>query len=542
MPQYLLIISAELLLRSQLTRTISGRMVLSQQIYSTGNTGGSSRPQVYLPKSGKEFLEQHILRKREAEVARTAFWSQTSQYFSSVARQSERFNQLTSQEVTKTSLEATNREADRERRRQNLLGRRNRLAALLEAESAALQAELELLPAGTEKPVSDLRAEREKMRKEREEVLRKEAELKMLQHWKINNPAFRNKERSLNSHTARQQLQLQIKEKKEKEEREKEEQAELDRRMEEAERRRVEESLRAEEERKEKLAELHRNLSAQMAELRQKEREMEVWRRTRAEQEELQRKVEDCQEETKRLEKVRENRELASFHKRQHRLKLRMKTKQVQEDLQADRQRLEEMARLTRLQDDCHGEKKRKAIAEVEWMKEVIQQQEEEERRREKELELMFAEEADKMWRKQEEVWGREEEARKKLMDSVVSSWREQCQERTAAARLVEDEETKRMKEIEADIRDLNQHILQQEARQQERRESLVAALDRQVEDSQRRNMRSCQEEQQELMRQRQEDIREENKLARNLTNISLSTQEEGGVNDFRRRKVRWHY
>ena len=76
-------------------------MVLSQQIYSTGNTGGSSRPQVYLPKSGKEFLEQHILRKREAEVARTAFWSQTSTYFSSVARQSERFHQLTSQEVTK---------------------------------------------------------------------------------------------------------------------------------------------------------------------------------------------------------------------------------------------------------------------------------------------------------------------------------------------------------------------------------------------------------------------------------------------------------
>ena len=155
--------------------------------------------------------------------------------------------------------------------------------ALFEAEKAALQDELDLLPAGTEKPVSDLRAEREKMRREREEVLRKEAELKMLQHWKINNPGFRDKERSLNSYTARQQLQVQIKEKKEKEEREKEEQAELDRRMVEAERRQVEESLRAEEERKEKLGQLHRNLSAQMAELRQKEREMEVWRRTRAE-------------------------------------------------------------------------------------------------------------------------------------------------------------------------------------------------------------------------------------------------------------------
>ena len=62
-------------------------MVLSHQIYATGN---SARPQVYLPKSGKEFLEQHILRKREAEVRRSAFWGQTSQYFSQVARQSER--------------------------------------------------------------------------------------------------------------------------------------------------------------------------------------------------------------------------------------------------------------------------------------------------------------------------------------------------------------------------------------------------------------------------------------------------------------------
>ena len=154
----------------------------------------------------------------------------------------------------------------------------------------------------------------------------------------------------------------------------------------------------------------------------------------------------------------------------------------------------------------------------------------------------MFAEEADKMWTKQAEVWGREEDARKKLMDSVVFSWREQCQERTTAARLVEDEETKRMKEIEADIRDLNQHILQQETLQRDRRESLVSALDRQVEDNHRRSRRSFQEEQEEMMRQRQEDIREENKLARNLTSLSLSAQEGAGVQDFRRRKVRWHY
>ena len=150
---------------------------------------------MYLPKSGKDFLEQHILRKREAEEARSVYWNKTSDYYSAVARQSERYNQLTSQEVTKASLEATNKETEKERRKQNLLVRRNRLKVMYEEERATLQLELDRLPAGTERPITDLRAEREKRRKEREEVLRKEAELKMLQHWKINNPAFRNKER-----------------------------------------------------------------------------------------------------------------------------------------------------------------------------------------------------------------------------------------------------------------------------------------------------------------------------------------------------------
>ena len=232
---------------------------------------------MYLPRSGKDFLEQHILRRREEEVARSAYWNKTSDYYSQMARQSERYNLLTSQEVTKASLEASSKEAERDRRKQNLLVRRNRLKVLYEEERAALQLELDSLPPGTERPIT------EKMRKEREEVLRKEAELKMLQHWKINNPGFREKERSLTSYTARQQLELQVREKKEKEERERKEQEELDKRMMEAERRKVEESLRAEEERKLNLTKLHRNLEEQMEELREREREMEVWRATKGE-------------------------------------------------------------------------------------------------------------------------------------------------------------------------------------------------------------------------------------------------------------------
>ena len=187
-------------------------MVLQHQIYATGHNRGSSRlgsgashlnkPQVYLPKSQKDFLEQHILRKREAEVKRNNYWTETSDYFSKIARQSEQYNQLTSPEVTKTSLQASHKEAEREKRKHNLLGRRQRLKALLATENEELQKELDSLPSGS-KPITDLRLEREKMRKEREEVMRKEAELKMLQHWKINNPRFCDQERSINNYTVR---------------------------------------------------------------------------------------------------------------------------------------------------------------------------------------------------------------------------------------------------------------------------------------------------------------------------------------------------
>ena len=530
-------------------------MVFQHQVYATGHSRGSSRlgsaassgghhrPQVALPRSQKEFLEQHILRKREAEVKRSAYWTQTSDYFGRLARQSERYNQLTSPEVTRTSLEASSREADTERRKQNLLGRRQRLKALLAAENEEYQAEMDRLPSGS-KPITDLRLEREKMRKEREEVMKKEAELKMLQHWKINNSQFRDQEKSINNYNVRQQLQEQIQQKKDREEQQRQEQEEISRRMVEEEQRKIQETLRAEEDRKEELAKLHKHLEQQMEDLRTRQREMEVWRRTRAEQEELQRRVEVSDRERRQLEAARAGRELATFNKRQHRLKLRSKAKQVQEDLEEDKRRLAEMEAMTRAQDDCHEERKKKAVEDVRWMQEVIRQQQEEETRREKELEMMFAEEASRMWDKQEEVWAREEEARRKLMEEVSSSWRQQMDKRTEAAKLVVDHETQRMAEIEADIRDLHHHIQDKERRQEQTRESLVAALDAQVRDKQQRRAVSWAAQEADTMARRQQEIREENQLARNLAQLSLSadTEAEAGTADYRRRKVRWYY
>merc|ERR1719350_1977605 len=109
-------------------------MVFQHQVYSTGN-----RREVYIPRSQKEYLEQHILKKREAEVKRAAYWSETSDYYSKVAQQSERYQGLTSQEVRRASLEASSKEKERERRKEGLLVRRNKLKVLYAEEKEKYQ-------------------------------------------------------------------------------------------------------------------------------------------------------------------------------------------------------------------------------------------------------------------------------------------------------------------------------------------------------------------------------------------------------------------
>merc|ERR1712051_1138479 len=60
------------------------------------------------------------------------------------------------------------------------------------------------------------------------------------------------------------------------------------------------------------------------------------------------------------------------------------------------------------------------------WLQNVIDLQKTEEIQRQKEIEMLFSEEAEKMWKKQEKVWKREEDARRHLMEDVLAGLKEQ--------------------------------------------------------------------------------------------------------------------
>ncbi len=60
----------------------------------------------------------------------------------------------------------------------------------------------------------------------------------------------------------------------------------------------------------------------------------------------------------------------------------------------------------------------------------VLVQQKEEEKRRMKELDLLFAEETEHFWERQDRIWKDERRARNKLMEDVIAGWKEQCEEK----------------------------------------------------------------------------------------------------------------
>ena len=67
---------------------------------------------------------------------------------------------------------------------------------------------------------------------------------------------------------------------------------------------------------------------------------------------------------------------------------------------------------------------------ETDFCLQVLEDQKAEEQRRSKKLDFMFSEEAESFWARQDKIWREENVARKKLMDDVVSGWKDQVREK----------------------------------------------------------------------------------------------------------------
>ncbi|NXD77141.1 TCHP protein, partial [Halcyon senegalensis] len=240
----------------------------------------------------------------------------------------------------------------------------------------------------------------------------------------------------------------------------------LERMRQEEEKRRLEEKQQAE------------TLLQQIEELKLQETEAT---KLKKEQENLlkqQWELENLEEERRQMEEHRKKKELGRFLRYQCDAQLKRRAQQIQEELEMDRQILLALLEKEEEEQRRQSARRERAVADVAWMKRVIEEQLQLEKQREAELETIFREEAKKVWEKREEEWDRERKARDRLMNEVLAGRQRQIQERMESNRRAQEESIKYREQL---IKELEE-AKELRRREKEEEEELKTARRRELE------------------------------------------------------------
>ncbi|CAN8192812.1 unnamed protein product [Coccothraustes coccothraustes] len=372
--------------------------------------------------------ERRAAERRELQERSRQQWESTSRAFARAAAACSLQARWSEPRVPPPSAAAARRDAEEAAAR--LERRRERLRRLLGEEREALAAELR------ERRRGGMRSQ--ELRNGPGECGREFAEPPLQQRWNKNNAELREAESELQRKHMREAWGDQLTQKNKEEVTKLEEKKCYENEYKTA-RGEALERTRQEEEK----PELEKTLLQQIEELKLQETKAT---KLKKEQENLlkqQWELENLEEERKQMEEHRRKKELGRFLKHQCDIQLRRRAQQVQEELETDRQILS--ALLEKEEEDQSRQRARRgrAVADVAWMKKVIEEQLQLEKEREAELETIFREEAKKMWEKREEEWEREKVARDRLMSEVLAGRQRQIQEKMELNRRAQEESIK---------------------------------------------------------------------------------------------------
>ncbi|CAI8040663.1 Cilia- and flagella-associated protein 53 [Geodia barretti] len=187
-------------------------------------------------------------------------------------------------------------------------------------------------------------------------------------------------------------------------------------------------------------------------------------------------------------------------------LKMKKKTREIQEELALDMKLLEQMLHETSNEAMLHLQKKNTLKEEIQLYRSYLAEAKREERQREQELDSLLTAEVEKQWAKRTQQWRKEREARRKLMDDVLKTRRQQIKEKLAVL-----EEEKKAAAVERDtlIANYKQH-LQIEKEQQESRKKANAQYQASLRDQMAYQQRRVQQEAAKMFRELEMAAREE--------------------------------
>ncbi|XP_064620482.1 trichoplein keratin filament-binding protein-like [Lineus longissimus] len=401
--------------------------------------------------------EAIIIRRRNQDEMFRDSWSKTVSYFHDQDIKASKENFWTSNKSFKDSMDAFGQQQEREIRALQLQRRRTKLAEMLQKERDQLEAEMHGVSKHNYIRLKDMKERTEELKSAREEKRQALAEELAYEHFKQNNPDLRRIESDLLKEHVIDKWAVQKEEK----------EAVLanardaeQRFLNEYERNRVEAMERMKKKEEERLAEkkaLQAVLKDQMNELKERDKESSALNKEEDRLLKERLELDRMEEERKKVDQARKRQEFGKVLLRQHTAQLRRKSKKIQEELEDDLKLLAALAKKEEEQKVILTSRREKAHADAKWMKRVVEDQLKLEKAREAELDMLFQEEAARLWEKREAEWDKERQARERLMHEVFEGRQEQLDLQMDEVRKEQEESLMRREELLREIEVANQ-------------------------------------------------------------------------------------
>lgn len=203
---------------------------------------------------------------------------------------------------------------------------------------------------------------------------------------------------------------------------------------------------------------------------------------------------------------LRQKAELGRFLRHQYNVKLSRRTQQIQEELEADKRILQALLEEEEENQRVHQARREQALADVAWMKRVIEEQLELERAREAELQMLLREEAKEVWEKREAEWARERSARDRLMSEVLTGRQQQIQEKIEQNRRAQEESLRHREKLIQDLEAARESARREKEESEELKSARKQELEAQVAERQLQAWEADQQEKEEEEEARREE------------------------------------
>ncbi|KAL5016433.1 hypothetical protein ScPMuIL_006022 [Solemya velum] len=454
----------------------------------------------------RNVYEQAIVKHRNHETDFRDKWTTHADYFQKSNISATKKQSWESEKSFNDSLDAYKSEQEKGLKALNLKRRRLKLAELLQRERDEYEAELKGYSRENYSRMEDMKDRVETLRSAREEKRKNLAEEKLFEHWRVNNPDLRKIEQQQSEKYVIDKWEGQIEDRQRAEELARQEQEEYELQQERERRAAAQHERQREADKLREEKNLKIILRNQMIELKERETQAGILKKQQDALQQQQWELARLEEERKMKEENKSKQEMSRFLLRQHKAQMMRKSRKIQEELEEDRRFLEAMLEREKEDQMIQTARREKAHADATWMKEVIEDQLRLEKAREAELEMLYQDEAARMWQKRDAEWEKERRARERLMNEVIQDRQQQIGEKMEVVRLQQEESLQHREQLLREMEVANQLTQRDQKEAEAQKEALKLDLKEQMTSRRDREVSARQRLEEELAAEKEEE------------------------------------